>query len=58
LLALGGRRYSGEAGRDDGRASVNPDLFVIANDLDSQGGGGELSTARRVVGGSTVECCR
>ena len=29
LLALGGRRYSGEAGRDDGRASVNPDLLVM-----------------------------
>jgi hypothetical protein len=40
LLALG----------DDGRASVNPDLFVMSNELDSQVGGGELSTARRVVG--------
>jgi hypothetical protein len=30
LLALGGRRYSGEAERDDGRASVNPDLFVMS----------------------------
>jgi hypothetical protein len=29
LVALGGRRYPGEAGRDDGRASVNPDLFVM-----------------------------
>jgi hypothetical protein len=35
---------------DDGRASVNPDLFVMSNELDSQVGGGELSTARRVVG--------
>jgi hypothetical protein len=29
LVALGGCRYPGEAGRDDGRASVNPDLFVM-----------------------------
>jgi hypothetical protein len=50
LLALGGRCYWGEAERDDGRASVNPDLFVMSNELDSQVGGGELSTARRVVG--------
>ena len=29
LLALGGCRFWGEAERDDGRASVNPDLFVM-----------------------------
>jgi hypothetical protein len=29
LLALSGRRYSGEAERDDEWASVNPDLFVM-----------------------------
>jgi len=29
LLALGGGHYSGGAERDDGRASVNPDLLVM-----------------------------
>jgi hypothetical protein len=43
LLALGGRRYSGGAGRDDGRASVNPGLFVMP-----------VISIRKVV----VESCR
>ena len=43
MLALGGRRYSGEAGRDDGRASVNPGLFVMP-----------MISIRKVV----VESCR
>jgi hypothetical protein len=43
LLALGGRRYLGEAGRDDGRASVNPGLFVMP-----------MISIRKVV----VESCR
>src|SRR5829696_5232472 len=43
FLALGGRRSSGEAGRDDGRASVNPGLFVMP-----------MISIRKVV----VESCR
>jgi hypothetical protein len=43
LLALGGRRYSGEAGRDDSTASVNPGLFVMP-----------MISIRKVV----VESCR
>ena len=43
LLALGGCRFWGEAERDDGRASVNPDLFVVPT-----------SSIRKVV----VESCR
>ena len=43
LLALGGCRFWGEAERDDGRASVNPDLFVMPT-----------SSIRKVV----VESCR
>jgi hypothetical protein len=43
LLALGGRRGSGEAERDDGGASVNPDLFVMP-----------MISIRKVV----VESCR
>jgi hypothetical protein len=43
LLALGGGRFWGEAERDDGRASVNPDLFVMPT-----------SSIRKVV----VESCR
>jgi hypothetical protein len=43
LLALGGPRYSGEAERDDDRASVNPGLFVMP-----------VISIRKVV----VESCR
>ena len=43
VAALGGPRYFGEAERDDGRASVNPDLFVMP-----------MISIRKVV----VESCR